>query len=175
MVVENIFNDAGLRPESVELGKVMLKKRPASAQLKQIEKNLEAVGFEILTDQKKKLVERIKSEVTKKILGGLSEQKINFSQLLSSSLNKDYSSLSKLFSEAEGITIEKFIIDQKIERAKEMLAYGEKNLNEIAFELGYSSPAHFSTQFKKITGFAPSEFKKLKNHHRRPLDEIGNP
>jgi AraC-like DNA-binding protein len=175
MVVENIFNDAGLRPESVELGRVTLKKSPTAAQLKKIEENLEAVGFEILTDQKKKLVERIKSEITKTIQGDLSEQKFNFSQILSSTLNKEYSALSKLFSEAEGITIERFIIDQKIERAKEMLAYGEKNLNDIAFELGYSSLAHFSAQFKKITGFTPSEFKKLKDHHRRPLDEIGNP
>jgi AraC-like DNA-binding protein len=175
MVVENIFNNAGIKPESVALGKVTLEKSPTAAELTQIEKNLEAVGFEILTDQKKQLVERIKSEVTKRIQGDLSEQRFNFSQILSSTLNKDYSSLSKLFSEAEGITIEKFIIDQKIERAKEMLAYGEKNMNDIAFELGYSSLAHFSTQFKKITGFTPSEFKKLKNHHRRPLDDIGNP
>jgi AraC-like DNA-binding protein len=175
MVVENIFSEAGSKPDSVVLGKVTLNKALNTAQLKKIEKGLEAVGFEILTDQKKKLVERIKSEITKIIQGDLSEQKFNFSQILSTALNKDYSSLSKLFSEAEGITIEKFIIDQKIERAKEMLAYGEKNLNDIAFELGYSSLAHFSTQFKKITGFAPSEFKKLRDHHRRPLDEIGNP
>jgi AraC-like DNA-binding protein len=174
MVVENIFNDAGLRPESVELGKVTLKKNPTPAQLKQIEKNLEAVGFEILTDQKKKLVERIKSEITKRIQGDLSEEKFNFSHILSSALNKDYSSISKLFSEAEGVTIEKFIIDQKIERAKEMLAYDEKSLNDIAFELGYSSLAHFSTQFKKITGFTPSAFRKLKDHHRRPLGETRN-
>lgn len=175
MVVDNIFTEAGIKPESVELGKVTLKKSPTNAQLDKIEKNLQAVGFEILTDQKKKLVEKIKSAITEKIQGDLSEQQFNFSQILSSTLNKDYSSLSKLFSEAEGITIEKFIIDQKIERAKEMLAYGEKNLNDIAFELGYSSLAHFSAQFKKITGFTPSEFKKLKDHHRRSIDKLGNP
>jgi AraC-like DNA-binding protein len=175
MVVDNIFTEAGIKPESVELGKVTLKKAPTDAELNKIEKNLLAVGFEILTDQKKKVVESIKSEITKIIQGDLSEQQFNFSQILSSSLHKDYSSLSKLFSEAEGITIEKFFIDQKIERAKEMLAYGEKNLNEIAYELGYSSLAHFSAQFKKITGFTPSQFKKLKDHHRRSIDEIGHP
>ncbi len=175
MVVKNIFTDAGAEPEAVILGKVTLPTPPTSSQYEKIEKKLNEVGFEILTDQKKKLVDQVKSVIVKNIQGDLSERNLNFSDILATSLNKDYSYISKLFSEAEGITIEKFIIDQKTEKVKEMLAYGEKSLNDIAFDMGYSSVAHLSSQFKKTTGFTPSEFKKLKDHHRKSLDNVGKP
>ena len=175
MVVKNIFTDAGAEPEAVILGKVTLPTPPTSSQYEKIEKKLNEVGFESLTDQKKKLVDQVKSVIVKNIQGDLSERNLNFSDILATSLNKDYSYISKLFSEAEGITIEKFIIDQKTEKVKEMLAYGEKSLNDIAFDMGYSSVAHLSSQFKKTTGFTPSEFKKLKDHHRKSLDNVGKP
>ena len=175
MVVKNIFTDAGAEPEAVILGKVTLPTPPNSSQYEKIEKKLNEVGFEILTDQKKKLVDQVKSVIVKNIQGDLSERNLNFSDILATSLNRDYSYISKLFSEAEGITIEKFIIDQKTEKVKEMLAYGEKSLNDIAFDMGYSSVAHLSSQFKKTTGFTPSEFKKLKDHHRKSLDNVGKP
>ena len=175
MVVKNIFTDAGAEPEAVILGKVTLPTPPTSSQYEKIEKKLNEVGFEILTDQKKKLVDQVKSVIVKNIQGDLSERNLNFSDILATSLNRDYSYISKLFSEAEGITIEKFINDQKTEKVKEMLAYGEKSLNDIAFDMGYSSVAHLSSQFKKTTGFTPSEFKKLKDHHRKSLDNVGKP
>ena len=175
MVVKNIFTDAGAEPEAVILGKVTLPTPPTSSQYEKIEKKLNEVVFEILTDQKKKLVDQVKSVIVKNIQGDLSERNLNFSDILATSLNRDYSYISKLFSEAEGITIEKFIIDQKTEKVKEMLAYGEKSLNDIAFDMGYSSVAHLSSQFKKTTGFTPSEFKKLKDHHRKSLDNVGKP
>ena len=175
MVVKNIFTDAGAEPEAVILGKVTLPTPPTSSQYEKIEKKLNEVGFEILTDQKKNLVDQVKYEIVKNIQGDLSERNLNFSDILATSLNRDYSYISKLFSEAEGITIEKFIIDQKTEKVKEMLAYGEKSLNDIAFDMGYSSVAHLSSQFKKTTGFTPSEFKKLKDHHRKSLDNVGKP
>ena len=172
MVVKNIIEEAGLEPVSVELGEVELKVPPTDAQLERISKELENVGFEILTDQKKKIIERIKSSIVQHIQSDELDNAHNFSDLLSSALNKEYSYLSKLFSEAEGITIEKYIIDQKIEKVKELLAYGELTLSEISYKMGYSSVAHLSSQFKKVTGFNPTDFRKQKNHHRKPLDEV---
>jgi len=169
MVVRSIFTDAGWPPATVELGKVTIGGSPNADQLAEIQKDLVAVGFEILADQKHQLIEKIKNTIRDILQQDLSEKQQNFSQVLSAAVNKEYSYISKLFSEAEGITIEKFIIDQKIEMVKEQLAYGEKSLGEIAFDLGYSSIAHLSTQFKKNTGFTPSEFRKLKTHHRKPL------
>jgi AraC-like DNA-binding protein len=103
---------------------------------------------------------------------GLGEERINLSHQLSSRLHKDYSYLSHLFSEVEGITIEKYLIHQKIERVKELLAYDEANLSEIAFQLGYSSVSHLSAQFKKVTGLTPSHFKKMGGMRRNSLDNV---
>lgn len=172
MVVRSIIEKAGLEPLSVELGDVELKQQPTDAQFEEINKALEDVGFEILTDQKKRTVEKIKSVIVRQIQNDDADDTHNFSELLSAALNKEYSYLSKLFSEAEDITIEKYIIEQKIERVKELLAYGELTLSEISYKLGYSSVAHLSSQFKKVTGFNPTEFRKLKSHQRKPLDEV---
>jgi AraC family transcriptional regulator len=98
--------------------------------------------------------------------------KMNYSDYISSRLDKDYPQLSSLFSESEDITIEKYIINQKIERVKELLEYDELNLNQIALKMGYSSAAHLSTQFKNVTGMTPSKFKSLKSKKRKPLDQI---
>ena len=170
MVVKNIIEQEGLKPVSVSLGHVELEQAPTAQQSERISTALKSVGFEILEDQKKKLIEQIKNIIIREIEN--EDRNNNYSEILSSSLNKEYSYLSKLFSEAEGTTIEKYIIDQKIEKIKELLVYGELTLNEISYKLGYSSVAHLSSQFKKTTGFSPTEFRRLKDHHRRPLDQV---
>ncbi len=171
MVVKDILEKAGQEVAAVKLGEAELKEHPGAMQMERITERLNAVGFELLTDQKKKTIEKIKNTILDKIRENNFDQKHNFSDLLSAALNRDYSYLSKLFSSSEGVTIEKYIIDQKIERVKELLAYGEHNLSEIAFLLNYSSTAHLSAQFKKVTGFSPSEFRKLTGR-RRSLDEL---
>lgn len=170
MVVEDILKRNGVEPVSVSLGTAELATTPDPEQLKKINASLEEVGFEVLEDQKKKLVEQIKSTILREL--GNEEREKNFSRIIANAMHKDYSYLSKLFSEVEGITIEKYIIDQKIEKVKELLVYGELSLTEIAYQLNYSSVGHLSSQFKKITGFNPTEFRKQKNHLRRPTDKI---
>jgi AraC-like DNA-binding protein len=165
MVVKQAFEQEGLHPLQVKLGEVELDKKPASATLENIKTRLAAVGFEILDDQKQKTIEQIRNVIQQLIESGELDENHKFSELLSNALQKDYASLSKLFSEVEGITIEKYVIQQKIEKVKELMIYDELPLNEISFRLGYSSVAHLSAQFKKVTGFSPSEFRKLKDHH----------
>jgi len=171
MVVKGIFEKAGVKVVYIKLGEVLLEESISPQQRDELEKSLFDAGFEILTDHKHQLIEKIKNIIIAQIQNTTEETR-TFSEVLSAALHKDYSYLSKLFSEAEDMTIEKFIIYQKIEKVKELLVYGEKTLNEIAFQLGYSSVAHLSTQFKKTTGFNPSEFRKLKDHHRRSIDQI---
>lgn len=172
MVVKQVFEQEGLYPVNVKLGEVELEKAPDSKQLEAIKTTLTSMGFEVLDDQKRKIIEKIRTTVIQLIHAGELDDNHKFSVLLSDALHKDYSFLSKLFSEVEGITIEKYVILQRIERVKELLAYGELSLSEIAFQLGYSSVAHLSAQFKKVTGFTPSAFRKLKDHHRKPLDKV---
>jgi len=173
-MVGQLFQQSGLAPQSIKLGEVQLATQPTSEQTKQLEAKLREFGFELLTDQKHKTIEKIKALVIEHIQydGHLKEKTKLFSTLLAEALHKDYSSLSKLFSEVEGITIEKYIIEQKIEKVKEWLAYDELSLSQMADRLGYSSVAHLSAQFKKTTGFTPSAFRQQKDHHRRPLDKI---
>jgi AraC family transcriptional regulator len=172
MVVKQVFEQQGLQPVQVKLGEVDLEKAPTHQKMSALQAGLSALGFEILDDQKRKVIEKIRTTIIKLIHQGELDEGHKFSELLSQALHKDYSSLSKLFSEVEGITIEKYVILQKIEKVKELLAYDELSLGEIAFRLGYSSVAHLSAQFKKVTGFTPSAFKKLKDHHRKSLDNI---
>jgi len=176
-MVNRLFTETGLKPQSVKLGEVELANPPNKPQLETIQQKLKEFGFEILSDQKTRIIERIKTLIIKHIQQLENADNTGkhpvFSELLASALHREYSALSKLFSEAEGITIEKYLIQQKIEKVKEWLAYDEQSLGEMADKLGYSSVAHLSAQFKKITGFTPSAFRKQKDHHRRPLDEIG--
>ena len=140
--------------------------------MQQLNSRLLQLGFEILDDKKQKQIEKIKSLLIKKVQSGDVEEHFSISEYLSNALHKDYSYISRLFSEVEGITVEQFFILQKIEKVKEWLVYGELNLSEISFRLGYSSVAHISAQFKKITGLTPSHFKKLGNPQRKSLDEL---
>lgn len=172
--VTAIFERAGVTPNSVQLGVVQLDQPLTASQTQNIKAALDAEGFEWLDDQKVKLVEDIKKQILQLVQRGqLDEMKENLSSYLSSQLHKDYHYLSNTFSTAENTTIEQYFILQKIEKVKEWLVYDELTLNEMAFRLGYSSVAHLSGQFKKVTGFTPTQFKQLKEHHRKPLDKVG--
>jgi len=171
--VTAIFQESGADIKAVRLGSVEANKELSKDQIGIIRQNLLTEGFELLDDQKAKLIEQIKNEIVNLVhYSDLDEMKVNLSTHLSNKLHKDYNYLSNLFSSVETTTIEQYFILQKIEKVKELLVYGELSLSEIAYKLGYSSVAHLSNQFKKITGSTPSEFKKLKGHHRRHLDDI---
>lgn len=172
MVVQQELNKLKLIARSIALGEVELSIKPSDRQLSLLKANLANVGFEILDDSRKKLIEKIKNIIVEQIHHKEPEEEHNFSEILSKKLNKDYSYLSGLFSEVEGITIEKYLINQKIEKVKELIIYEELNLSEIAFQLGYSSVAHLSAQFKKITGLTPSYFKKMGGMRRNPIDKV---
>lgn len=130
------------------------------------------LGFELLGDSKKQFIEKIRNIIIDQIHYQPVDDEHNFSEILSKNLHKDFSHLSGLFSDVEVITIEKYVINQKIERAKELIAYNKMNLNKIACKLRYSISAHLSAQFKKITGLTPNHLKKADNKHRKPLDSI---
>ena len=161
-----------LQPSQVILGEVKLINPASDIQLIQLDKKLKELGFELLSNQKQKQIEKIKSLLIKKVQSGEIEEHFSISEYLSNALNKEYSSISRLFSVVESISIEQFFILQKIEKVKEWLVYGELNLNEISYRLGYSSVSHLSAQFKKVTGLTPSHFKMLGNSHRQAIDKI---
>ncbi|WP_298740094.1 helix-turn-helix domain-containing protein [uncultured Chitinophaga sp.] len=171
--VRTVLEREGASVVDVQLGKAVLARQPDTARLEVIANALQQEGLPLVDDKKQQLAEAVKNIIVTAIHHSpLNEMKENFSTLLASRLQKDYHYLSTLFSELEQITIEQYIIRQKIERVKELLVYDELNLSEIAWQLGYSSVAHLSGQFKKVTGLTPSQFKQLKEHKRRPLDTI---
>lgn len=174
LVVGEEFKKLGLEVERIDLGEVALRTDPDPGQLAQLDKSLSALGFERLDDKKSKLIEAIKNTIIKLIHHeNAADRKHNWSDILADELRHDYNHLSSLFSSVEGITLEQYIIRQKIERAKELISYEELTISEIADRLGYSSVAHLSAQFKKITGLTPSDFKKQHaSHLRKPLDGI---
>ena len=172
LAVKQELNNLGLPPLSVSLGEAELDKEPTEKQLEQLKMRLHELGFELLDDNKKKIIEKIKGIIINEIHHSDLQEHERFSGLLARLINKDYSYLSNLFSEVEGITIEKYVINQKIEKVKELLVYDELSLGEIAFNMGYSSVAHLSSQFKKVTGLTPRHFKKIGHLHRKPLDNV---
>ena len=175
MVVLAEVEKIGLHPVAVELGELLLEEKELSAsQYQNLSEGLKSVGFELIDDKKSKLIERIKNFLIDMVHYQEEQPVKNFSVLLSEHLHHDYSYLSNLFSEVEGITIEQFIIQHRIEKVKELLLYGELTLSQIAFQLGYSSTAHLSNQFKKLTGLTASQFKINGRKLRRPLDQTGN-
>lgn len=127
-----------------------------------------------MDDKKSVLIEKIKNVIIDMVHYSDELPKVNYSDYISEKINHDYTYLSNIFSEVKGITIQQFIIIHKIERAKELMLYDELNLTEISYKLNYSSVAHLSNQFKKVTGLSPSHFKKLKDKRRQPIEEIGN-
>jgi AraC family transcriptional regulator len=172
MSVENILKENKFETISVKLGEIELKKNLSNKQLQKLSEDLEKVGFELLDDQKTQLIERIKTLLIQKVQQGNIEEHFSINKYLSPKIFKDYSSISKLFSEVEGITIEQFFILQKIEKAKEWLIYDELSLGQVAFNLGYSSSQHLSSQFKKLTGMTPTQFKSLGAIHRKAIDHV---
>lgn len=157
---------------SIQLGEVELSGDLEESEKQTLAKNLNALGFELLDDKISKTIERIKNLIIDLVHHQNEKLKINLSTYLSEDLKQDYSTLSNLFSETQGITIEHYFIAQKIEKTKELLMYNELTLSEIAILLNYSDVAHLSKQFKKVTGFTPSHFKKLKEVKRKQIDSL---
>ncbi len=157
---------------NVKLGEIETKDEFSKKQTEQLDTNLTFLGFELLENSKQHLIDKIRNIIIKQAHHTEEENRHNYSEILSKALHKDYSYLSSLFSEVEGITIEKYLINQKIEKVKELIIYDELNLSEIAFKLGYSSVSHLSNQFKKVTKLTPSHIKKVGQNKRNPLDKI---
>jgi AraC-like DNA-binding protein len=172
MVVKSELEKLGLQYSSVELGVAEIRDLILPDQKDQLNIALKKQGLELMDDRKSMLIEKIKTIIIELIHYSEYPLKINLSDFLTSKLNYDYTYLANLFSEVQGITIEHFFIYHKIERVKELLVYDELNLKEIAFKLHYSSVAHLSTQFKKVTGLTPSHFKKLKHKRRISLENV---
>jgi AraC-like DNA-binding protein len=172
MVVKSELEKMGINPLRVQLGEVETRENLSPELLKIFKDRLEDLGFELIDDSKSRIIEKIKLLVIRLIHHSEGQLQENYSDYIASQLNKEYNYLSHLFSEVEGTTIEKYIINQKIERVKELLVYNELTLSEIADNLGYSSVAHLSGQFKKVTGLTPSHFKQIKENRRKPLDKV---
>jgi len=169
MSVEHILDDLKVDYRRVDLGEVELASEPGDRFLKDFKQRIEPLGFELIEDKNSRLISRVKTAVID--LVRKTSTKYKLSTHLSELIGKDYNSLSTLFSSVEGITIEHFLILQKIEYVKELLAYDELSLSEIADRLKYSSVQHLSNQFKKVTGLTPSQFKSLRKK-RVSLDKI---
>jgi AraC-like DNA-binding protein len=172
MVTEKL-KEAGLTPVQVELGEVIVaEKEMDQKQYEHLSDALNSIGFELLDDKRKQLIEQIKTLIVDEVHHKQEPTKEKYSHLITQHIHYDYSYLSNLFSEVEGITIEQYIINQKIEKVKELLIYGTQSLSDIAFQLGYSSTAHLSSQFKKLTGLTPTQFKLTGTRNRKALDAI---
>lgn len=172
MVVENLMDKLGIKLLDIHLGEVILENELTIQKKEKLSKALVSLGFELIDDKKNRIIERIKNIVIDLVHHNDINIKINLSDVLSSKLHHDYNYLSSLFSEVEGSTIEKYFIAQKIEKVKELLVYDELSLSEIAYRLNYSSVGYLSNQFKKVTGFSPSHFRKICKERRKPLDEV---
>jgi AraC-like DNA-binding protein len=170
--VKELLKEANVGFEHVLLGEARLKRPLDKQQQSNLAPLLEAKGFELLEDKTSSIISNIKGLIIEQVYYSHEPLKVNFSTFLSEKIGKDYSSLSKLFSSVESITIEKFITAQKIERVKELLIYDQLTLSQIAFQLNYSSVAHLSAQFKKETGLTPTQFKKQKRPSRKSIDKF---
>lgn len=158
----------------VELGEVEIMEDISEEQRVLLKTALQNSGLELMDDKRAVLIEKIKNIIIEMIHHSDELIKVNFSDYLSEKLNHDYTYLANLFSEVQGTTIEHFIISHKVERIKELIIYNELNITEIAFKMNYSSVAHLSNQFKKVTGLSPSHFKGMKDKRRSPIEEVGN-
>ena len=174
MAIEDVLAGLDLVPTSVHLGEVDLGEAILEGdQLENFRAKIEPLGFELINDKKTRLIENIKKAIIALVQKSVAPEKIKLSEYLSTRLFHDYTHLSNLFSTVEGVTIEQYFINQKIEKTRELLVYDELTLTEIADRLGYSSVAHLSRQFKKVTGMTPSQFKQLRDgSQRRSLDKV---
>ena len=172
IVVKEELKKLELHYTSVELGEAEILEKISAEQRDQIRTALLKSGLELMDDKKSVLIQKIKNVIIELVHYSEEPLAINFSEFLSQKLNYDYTYLANLFSEVQGTTIEQFLIAHKIERVKELLVYDELNLTEIAYKMHYSSVAHLSAQFKKVTGLTPSHFKQLKHTRRSMLDDL---
>lgn len=170
--VEQLLAKHGVRYKKVELGEVELDEPLTEQQTAALNADLKTIGFSFIDNRKSRMIEQIKNIIISLVRNNKEQPIKKLSDILSDALHYDYNYISNTFSEVEGSTIERYYIAQKIERVKELLVYDEMSLSEIAYQLGYSSTAHLSSQFKKVTGLTPSHFKTVKENKRRPLDEI---
>jgi AraC-like DNA-binding protein len=174
MAVKEELKKLGLHFVVVDLGEVDIMENITGEQREQLKAGLVNSGLELMDDKRAILIEKIKNVIIEQVHHSDEIIKVNFSNFLSEKLNHDYTYLANLFSEVQGTTIEQFLISHKVERIKELIIYGELNITEIAWKMNYSSVAHLSNQFKKVTGLSPSHFKQLKDKRRSPIEEIGN-
>jgi len=173
MIVRQQLESLGFAVNNVALGQAEIIPDPNEEQIQLISAALKVPGFELINKETDKTVEAIKNAVIELVHhSDLSEMHTSYSDLIANRVGKDYAHLSRLFSNAQDTTIERFIIQQKVEKIKELLEYGELNLNEIAYQMGYSSSAHLSTQFKSVTGQTPSQFKASGKTGRKAIDKI---
>lgn len=172
LAVKQELKKLGLHFIVVDLGEVDIMENISMEKRSILKANLLRSGLELMDDKKSMLIEKIKNIIIEMVHYTDENIKVNFSNYLSEKMNHDYTYLSNLFSEVQGTTIEHFIISHKIERIKELIIYGEHNITEIAWKMGYSSVAHLSSQFKKVTGLSPSHFKQLKDKRRTSIEEI---
>lgn len=175
MSVRDTLLKAGYEVQSVELGEAVIKEELTDKQISKLDVQLKVHGFELIKDRKTELIEKIKNLIVELVHWSDSKPQvpIKYSDYISQKLDREYHYLSGLFSEVEGITIEKYFILQRIERAKELIVYGELTFQAIALRLHYRSIHHFSNQFKAITGMSPTTFKELKERKRKNIDDIG--
>jgi AraC-like DNA-binding protein len=172
MVVKAELEKVGLPYSYVKIGEANIVGDIQHEQLEQLKTGFEKAGLALMDDKRSILVEKIKSVIIELVHYSEDQIKVNLSDFLSEKLNYNYTYLANLFSEVKGITIEKFYLTHKIERVKELIVYDELNLSEIAYRMNYSSVAHLSNQFKKYTGLAPVQFKKLKSTRRNTLEDL---
>jgi AraC family transcriptional regulator len=171
LVIKQELGKAGLEASQVSLGRVTLTKDPSKKKLDNFREQISSVGFEVLDSQKQQLIEQVKTLIIEQVQKEI-EEHFSIGEYLAKMINKDYTSISRLFSEVEAVTIEQFFILQKTEKVKELLTYNELTLSEIAWRLGYSSVAHLSAQFKKVTGLTPTNFKLNYPDGRKSLDKV---
>ncbi len=172
MAVKEELKKLGLHFIVVDLGEVDIMENITMSQRELLKASLLRSGLELMDDKRAMLIEKIKTIIIQMVHHTDENIKVNFSNYLSEKMSHDYTYLSNLFSEVQGTTIEHFIISHKIERIKELIIYGEHNITEIAWKMGYSSVAHLSSQFKKVTGLSPSHFKQMKDKRRCPIEDI---
>lgn len=172
MVIESELQKLNLKPVEVALGEALFERELTADEKLTISRAIEPLGFSLIDDRRSQLIEKIKTAIVALVHQQGNQLNINLSDYLSDLLHHDYKYLTHLFTEVEGTTIEKYFIAQKIEKVKELLVYDEFTLSEIAFQLNYSSAAHLSGQFKKVTGLTPSYFKSIREQKRKPLDEV---
>ena len=172
MLVKSELDQLGIKNVIIDLGMVEILEDVTSKQIKLFGENLLMSGLEILHNEKRILIEKIKNVIIDMVHHSDELTRENYSTYISNALGYDYTYLANIFSEVKGITIQQFIIIHKIERVKELILYDELNLSQISYKLNYSSPAHLSNQFKKITGLTPSYFKKMKLKRKKNLENM---